>query len=296
LAFFKNIGDKMDVIKRYMSKLIKIINKDEMKILPGHLSFYFILSLIPAITLLGIICHMLGLSNDDVTSFFWNIMPNAATEIIKPFVKTSGSSLALVYLIISLIIVSNGAYALILTCNTLYQLNDISQLKARIKSVILTFLFMFIFVFILIVLAFGNMIVKWVLSLEVFSNITWLYKVFIYSKWPVAFVIIYIVLKLIYTIAPDKTIKSRSVTKGAIFTTVLWLIITAIYSYYCNNIARYDMFYGNLSNIIILMMWIYLITYIFVIGIAINVNNYSYMAKNTIIKEEDSTYNKNEHV
>lgn len=286
----------MDVIKRYMRKLIKIVNKDEMKILPGHLAYYFILSLVPAITLLGIICHMFGLSNEEVTSFFWDIMPNGAIEIIRPFVQTSGTGIALIYLVISLIIVSNGSYALILTSNTLYQINGTNQLKDRIKAFVLTILLMFLFVFILVVLAFGNMILSFILSFELFENVTWIYQIYIYLKWPVAFIIIYIVLKLVYTIAPDRNIKSRSVTKGAIFTTVLWLIVTAIYAYYANNIARYDMFYGNLSNIVILMMWIYLITYIFVIGIAINVNNYSYMAKNTIIKDTKKTYNKKEHI
>ena len=33
-------------------------------------------------------------------------------------------------------------------------------------------------------------------------------------------------------------------------------------------------FYGNISNIIILMTWVYIISYIFVIGIGINANDY----------------------
>ena len=133
---------------------------------------------------------------------------------------------------------------------------------------------MFSFIFILIVLAFGNKIVSFILSLEMFSDISSnVYHIFVYLKWPIAFFMIYIIIKLIYTLAPDKSVKSKTVTKGAIFTTIGWLGVTAIYSYYANNVARYDLFYGNLSNIVILMMWIYVISYIFVIGIAINVNS-----------------------
>lgn len=271
----------MDIIKRYMKKLAQITNMDEMKILPGHLAFYLVLSLIPAVTLVGMVCNMLGISNADVIEFFDETAPTGVVEIIKPFFTSSGANMALIYLIIGFILISNGAYAIILASNTLYKIEDTSQLKGRIKAFFLTILLMFLFVFILTVLAFGNEIGSFILELEAFGSISnSIYNIFIYLKWPVAFIVIYIIIKMIYTVAPDQNVKSKSVTKGSIFTTICWLLITAIYSFYANNIARYDMFYGNLSNIIILMMWIYVIAYIFVIGIAINVNNHNIMEEN----------------
>ena len=277
----------MKIFKIYMKKLIKITNKEEMKVLPGHLSFFLVLSLIPAITLVGLLCNIFDLSNSDLVKFFNDVAPTGVMEVVKPFINSSGSSIALIYLIIGFILVSNGAFAIIQTSNTLYQVKNSNQLKERIKSVFLTILLMFSFIFILIVLAFGNKIVSFILSLEMFSDISSnVYHIFVYLKWPIAFFMIYIIIKLIYTLAPDKSVKSKTVTKGAIFTTIGWLGVTAIYSYYANNVARYDLFYGNLSNIVILMMWIYVISYIFVIGIAINVNSYNSMVENTTDNEE----------
>ena len=62
--------------------------------------------------------------------------------------------------------------------------------------------------------------------------------------------------------------------KGALFTTVCWIITTAVYSYYVSNIANYSLFYGSISGIIVMMIWIYILTYIFVMGIAINADEY----------------------
>jgi len=81
-------------------------------------------------------------------------------------------------------------------------------------------------------------------------------------------------IKLIYILAPDWKIYSRHTTKGALFTTVGWIITTAIYSYYAIHFANYDFFYGGLSSIVVLMVWVYALSYILVIGIAINVNEY----------------------
>ena len=268
----------MNLVKAYFKKLFRIMNKDEMKILPGHLAYFLVLSIIPTVTLIGVICSLVGVSTNDIISFLEEIVPNGVSKLIEPFIESSIKGSTIIYFIIGFLLVSNGAFAIILASNSLYKVDDANYLVGRIKALFLTILLVFLFVFILTVLAFGNMILKFILSLKLFSNVsTTFYHIFVYLKWPVAFLIIYIILKLIYTIAPDKKIKSKTVTKGSIFTTIGWLFITAIYSYYANNIARYDLFYGNLSNIIILMMWIYMVAYIFAIGIAINVNRYNYL-------------------
>ena len=75
---------------------------------------------------------------------------------------------------------------------------------------------------------------------------------------------------MIYVIAPDERIRSKYVNKGSLFTTIGWLIVTVILSYYINNVARFDLVYGNLANIVILLLWFYVLAYVFVIGLQLN--------------------------
>ena len=70
--------------------------------------------------------------------------------------------------------------------------------------------------------------------------------------------------------APDQKIQSNEVNKGAIFTTVGFVLITYLYSLYTTHFANYDVFYGNLASIIVLIIWLYLLSYIFTIGLALN--------------------------
>ena len=65
-------------------------------------------------------------------------------------------------------------------------------------------------------------------------------------------------------------VNSKSTNLGSFFTTIVWMIITAIYSYYTINIADYSVFYGSISSIIMFMVWIYMLSYVLVIGISIN--------------------------
>ena len=79
--------------------------------------------------------------------------------------------------------------------------------------------------------------------------------IYLVLQLPVSLFSMYYIIKLIYVIAPDERIRSKYVTHGALFTTISWLIVTVCLSYYINNIARYDLVYGNLANIVILLFW-----------------------------------------
>ena len=57
------------------------------------------------------------------------------------------------------------------------------------------------------------------------------------------------------------------------FTTITWIIATEIYSFYIGTFTNYDIFYGSISNILILLLWVYILAYIFVVGMAFNAYN-----------------------
>ena len=106
-----------------------------------------------------------------------------------------------------------------------------------------------------------------------------IYNMFLILKWPIAIIVIFILIKVLYTLAPDKKIPSKYVNKGVMFTTIGWVIATSIYSFYATNIANYDLIYGSLSSIMVLLIWVYVMSYILVIGIAINTNIYELETK-----------------
>lgn len=88
---------------------------------------------------------------------------------------------------------------------------------------------------------------------------------------PISWLIIFIFIKVIFTMAPNKSIPASQINLGAIFTAAGWIITTEIYSYYISHFARYDIFYAGLSNIAVLMLWIYFLSCILVIGLSLTV-------------------------
>lgn len=266
----------MERIKSLLKNLYHVIMKPEMRVLPGNLAFFLVLSIIPIITLIGFIASYFSISIDSLVKFVSTTLPKDVTAVLLPFIEGKGIDGNIIfYMITGFIVASNGAHSIILSSNILYDIPHSDYIKRRIKALFLTVLLVSLFFFVVVFLAFGNVILKFILSLEFMKSVgNSVYYIFVFLKWPVAFFLIFFLIKMIYTLAPDQRIPSRYVNKGAMFTTLTWSLVTAIYSYYVAHFSNYDIFYGSLSGIIVLMMWVYILSYILVIGIAINTEAY----------------------
>ena len=259
-------------IKGYLNKLNKILRKPEMAILPSNIAFNIILAIIPLLTIVVLIASKFGISIDFVTNLINNIMPNQVSNVIIDVISGKGFDRSIgIFNIVAFIIASNGTYAIINTSNTLYKITNNDYIKNRVSSIILLFIVIILFVFLLVVPIFGNNILSILQSAKLLSKYAnEVFVLFNIIKWPITLLIIYLNIKLIYTIAPSRNIKSEETTYGALFTTICWILATLIFKFYLNHFARYDIIYGNLAAIIIMMVWVYFLSYIFVLGMAIN--------------------------
>lgn len=263
---------------RFLKKFWKIAFRPEMRILPGNLAFFLVLSLAPIVTVIALLATRFSLPLISIVRDFKNMIPNDLFQILEIFLTETSVPLGgsiVIYLLLGFLTASNGAHSIIIASNTLYKVKGESFIKRRMRSFFLTIILVLQFIFILVFLVFGNIIMKWILSFALFDGVrNMIYSSFIFLKWPLMMFITYILIKLLYALAPDTKVSSKNVTRGALFTTIGWTIVTAIYSYYANNLADYSVFYGGLSNLIVLMMWVYVVSYVLVMGIAINVSHY----------------------
>lgn len=261
-------------IKEDFLEIYSIIKKPQMRILPGQLAFFFILSLIPIITVIFDLAGFLSISIDSINEFAMQSLPTEISEIILNVTSTSKgfSKETATLFLVAFFLASNGTYSIILTSNFLHDIKETKYIRNKIKAIVITFLIIFALLFTIFVLAFGENIIIGLQSVELLSFISQtLLLVFAFLKVPIGFLIIFLNIKLVYILAPEKKVDSKSVNFGALFTTVGWLIATFIFTIYVEKFANYGVFYGPLSNIIALMIWVYILAYIFVLGMSINI-------------------------
>lgn len=267
----------MDKVKKYVKKIIKILSLKELQILPAYLSYNFVLALIPILTIIVIVAGWFSVSIDSITGLIEDILPSYASDVVIPAISGKEFDFSVGFLnFFTFILASNGTYAIVTASNSLYKVENSSQIRDRIKSVVILLLIIGLLLFLVLVPMFGGRILELLGNYKLFSNvldeIVLVYKI---VKWPITFLVIFFNIKLIYIIAPSIKVNKDETTIGAFVTTVIWVIFTAIFGYYIKFFARYDLIYGSLSSITILLIWLYVLSFILILGIVINTTKYN---------------------
>lgn len=246
-----------------------------MRVLPGQIAFFLVLSLIPLITVIGLIAAQFSIPIANLIAAVTENLPEEISDIIIPILCSPGT-ISIYSIIFGFYIASNGADSIIIASNMLYKLEDSDFIKRRIKALIMLVILVLLFLFMLVVLGYGNTIFELIINYFKLELPGFIYGIFYLVKWTIGILIIFILVKMLFTFAPDYPIPSYKMNRGAFFTTIAWVIATSIYSLYVSNFANYNVFYSSLANIVVLMFWIYILSYTLVIGIAINGENYIY--------------------
>lgn len=259
-------------LKEFYENFKKVLFKPEMAILPGQLAYFFVLAIVPTITLISYEAALLNLSTDVIYDFIGSAFSSDIASMLLATTSSSEKGIGFfLVVIVGYFIASNGPASIIITSNTIYGEKQEGFFRRRLKALIMTFVLVLLFIFMLIVPIFGTKIIELFKFVDLNSNVTDNVSMIItFLQGPITWLIMYFFIKILYTMAPNKKVRSKNVGYGALFTTFSWVIITYIYSYYINNLAHYSTFYGGLANIVILMFWFYLLAYAFTIGMALN--------------------------
>ena len=263
----------MKKAKLFVNRILKIIQMEEMRILPGQLAFFMVLSVFAIFPIFGFLGN--SFISNELIDTMEHTLPAAVSGILKTLMETRSSSFSLImFLIASIYIASNGCGAMIITSNILYKIPNTNVVKQKIKAIFMTTILISLIVFIVLVPAFGEVIIDGIAKIypgKVIDTISYGYQLL---KYPISFVLIYIDVKILYTLAPDDKIPSHYNTNGTLFTTILWIVITRVYAIYLNHFNTYDIFYGSFGNVVIMLFWVYLLAYAFTMGLAINKEAY----------------------
>ena len=267
----------MDKIKKYIKKIIKILSLKELSILPAYLAYSLVLAIIPIITIIVVILGVFDISIDTVITLINDLLPNYASDVIVGAISGESFDWSVGVLnFATFVIAANGMYAIVNASNNLYKLESSSQVSDRLRSLTILVIMILLLIFMIIVPMLGDKIIGIINELNISRNIiemiTLIYEAL---KWPITLLLIFLAIKVIYIIAPSVRVKSEETTIGAFVTTVGWAIFTAIFGYYINFFGRYDIIYGGLSSIIILLIWVYVLSFILILGIVINTMKYN---------------------
>lgn len=253
-----------------MRKFLNYIFKAPVFSYSAQVAYYFLLAIFPLIFLMTKATALFSISSDVVLNAIYYLFPQTTYEIIydNMYTLTAYSNSITIWLYIALAIWS--ASMLINSLKTIlskpYQ--NLSRTKNFIVrrgiSIVLTLLLVLVLVSSLLAVLIVNVLIGIIAKRINLAIITTLLPIVV----SVAIGIVDFV--LLYMFIPSRPIKFLQALPGAVFSTIGMAVASSLYSYYINHIADYSRLYGAMGSIIMLVIWLYILSFIIIIGGRIN--------------------------
>jgi len=101
-------------------------------------------------------------------------------------------------------------------------------------------------------------------------------------EWPMLLVIVLLGMAVLYRYGPNRTEPQwRWVSPGAITGTILWIAGSIAFSVYVAHFNSYNKTYGSLGGAVILLTWLYLSSFVLLLGAVINAQSERQTARDT---------------
>ena len=147
----------MEKARKFILKIFRLLMYPELRILPGQLAFFLVLTIIPMVALIITIAAALSLSTDAIRIAMEQSLPTQIATIIENIKVGNGISLNLfVFFFSAFLLASNGTYSMINISNEIYKIEPKNYLKRRTKAIVMIFIMVGLFLFLLAVPVFGS--------------------------------------------------------------------------------------------------------------------------------------------
>ena len=258
-----------------LKRTLKEMNEDDCLGLAAQLAYYFFLALFPAVLFLLAVASFFPIANfiDEAVRALRPIAPADVLSFIEDQLRRisnadSGGILTLGFLGA----VWSSSAALVSIISSLNRAYDIDEgrpwWKVRLTAMGLTLaLATFLLVSFTLVVA-GPTIAEQAASwFGLGSAFAWTWKI---VQWPIAFFLVSTAIGLVYYFGPDAEQDWVWITPGAVFATVLWIVVSLAFKFYVANFTDYNAMYGAVGAVIVLMLWFYLSALAILAGAELN--------------------------
>lgn len=239
------------------------------------LSYYFVLSVFPALIFLAAVVGILPLHDlfDDVLGFMSRLLPGDAMHIVGGVlhdVLSSHHATWLSFGMLGIIWTASSSFAaLIEALDIAYDTEENRPYwKTRLLSMGLAAISGGLFLAALIVIVVGPSFGDWLATK--FGLSTVFAAIWPSLRWTIAISFSVLAVEFIYFLAPNVRQRFAATLPGAIFSVVVWNCLSYLLGIYFAHFANYNRTYGTLGGFIAFMTWLYWTSFTLLLGAELN--------------------------
>lgn len=249
-------------------KFAQKVHRDEIWNVAAQLSYYLLLSFFPLMIAIVSLLDYYPAGIDLLMKELEAVLPQMAFQLInenmKVFSGLNGDMFSIGF-ISTLWVATKGSKAIYRNLNRGYdEIGKRHFAVAYLISFCITLsMILFIVLSLFVILLSNHFILHYITNSKI---------IFVLSQlriWAMFFVFV-LALTVMYALVPRLKLTFRQVLPGAVVATVLWIVCTVGFEIYVNNFGNYTVVYGTLGGFVVLMLWLYLVSFSLLLGNEIN--------------------------
>lgn len=246
--------------------------KHDIQGLSAEMGFYLLIALFPFFLVLFIIATMISQSMQEMLLSLISYLPRDMENLITDMLIGFRGSLTLVITSAALALwyMSNVISTLTKAMNRFYGVKETRgffKLKAMCLLYAIAIIVLVFLSFALVIFGQGTQFILEYMDYFSFINTETAWD---YMRYLSVILAIFVSIAVMFKTLPNKKLSIRAVAGGSALTTAAWCITSYGFAVYVNAFSRYHLIYGSLASIIILVTWVYMSSFVILLGASLN--------------------------
>ncbi len=248
--------------------------QDEVTVYAAQASFFIVIAFFPFIMLLLTLIQVVpGVHKSDLLTILVSIMPDMLDSLVVGIVDDlytrSPATVLSISAAVALWSSARGMMGIERGLNRVYESPmERGYLVRRLICSGYTVLFTAACIASLVLLVLGSSIQR--AAERWLPRISEIIGYVISFRSVMALTILFFIFAGLYTYVPARKNRVRDQLPGALFSTLGWMIFSALFSIYFDHFSHFSYMYGSLTAVVMLMLWLYICICILLIGAEIN--------------------------
>ena len=236
------------------------------------LAFYLLFMLFPFLIFLSALLGLLQLDVAGILRALGEFLPAQVVDVVEVYLTYVGSSpspqLLVFGLVFSIYFPMRATNALMRSVRTAYHLGPAHGVVQMLKTLVYTVLLIATIALTLVLMSVSDRLLAYCVAnfgLPVFIAELWAKL-----RFPLAAVVGYFALFLLYALAQDSRQPWRNIWPGTLAALTAWMGLSWLYAWYVEHIAHYSLLYGSIGTVIVLLIWLNLSATALIMGAELN--------------------------
>ncbi len=275
---FSFIGLEGIPVYQVWKMFIKSLNEGVLTQRAAAISFSFFLALFPTIIVFFTIIPYLPIQGfqQELMEVIQMVLPEATNAwivgIINDIITREQGGVLTIGFILTLFFASAGFKSILIAFNSSVHEEDkpIGFFRLQWVSIVLLLTFAITSVITISAILFNDFILSWLFDEGLLKQRA-LYYLIQSGNWLLILAMVQFMIATLYYFGGRHKARFKIISAGStVFTVVMVLLVVLIFDFYIDNFNSYNVLYGSIGTLLIVLMWIYIISYVLLLGFEIN--------------------------